>query len=58
MNNLEDVDSNKEELKGDIWEMRSFPSSGLQNRQVCLNECAWMNCSTIEMSLRNIETQI
>jgi len=33
MNNLEDVDSNKEELKGDIWEMRSFPSSGLQNRQ-------------------------
>jgi len=33
MNNLEDADSNKEELKGDIWEMKSFPSSNLQSRQ-------------------------
>jgi len=57
MNNLEDADNNKEELNKDIWEMKSFPSSGLQNRQVCLNECEWMNSSTIEMSLRNIDNR-
>ena len=46
MNNLEDADNNKEGLNKDIWEMRSFPSSDLQNRQVCLNECSRMYSST------------
>ena len=40
MNNLEDADNNKEGLNKDIWEMKSFPSSDLQSRQVCLNESA------------------